>query len=332
MAGGSAVKKEGPVSERPLRQVGNAEKILMAEVARAYYFDGRSKVEIADDFALSRFRVAKLLDEAREHGIVSIEIRDPRSYSAPQADSLAQALGIARVKVVDVGSTDPTRTRERLGLAVMDVLRELVRPQMTIGISWSRTLDVAARYLPELPPCDLVQLAGALQLPGSGAGILPRMITQLGHNSAIRTWPIFAPLVVGEKATARDLAKQPEIAEALARAGRLDLAVVSIGGWAAGESTVWEKVAQADRDAASAAGAVAEVSGRLLDIEGRPVHSPLDDRTIAVTIEQLVRAPEVIAVARGTGQVDAVRAATRSGIVTRLVIDSVLAAALLAEE
>src|SRR4028118_1675276 len=54
---------------------GPAQVVLTASVARRYYLDGRSKVEIADEFGLSRFKVARLLDAARASGLVRIEIR-----------------------------------------------------------------------------------------------------------------------------------------------------------------------------------------------------------------------------------------------------------------
>jgi hypothetical protein len=41
-----------------------AQLILLASVARRYYLEGRSKVEIADELGLSRFKVARLLDAA----------------------------------------------------------------------------------------------------------------------------------------------------------------------------------------------------------------------------------------------------------------------------
>jgi len=313
-------------NSRPRRELDRATQILLADIGRAYYLDGRSKVEIAADFSLSRFQVAKLLDDALAFGVVTIRIHDPRMRSSGADEDLAAALGVDRVAIVEVGDGAGLDTAESVGIAVMDQLKDLVRPNMTIGISWSRALDLAARYLPDLPPCDIVQLAGALQLVGTGS--LSRVIAQLGESPGIHTFPVYAPLVVDEPSTARDLMRQPEIAEALARADLLDLAVVAIGAWAEGQSTVWEKVSPADRQAGTDAGAVAEVSGRLLDANGHPVHTSLDDRTIGVRIEQLVAAPQVIAVARGVDRVEAVIAAVRAGIVSCLVIDSGLANAL----
>ena len=45
--------------------IGPAQLVLTASVARRYYLDGKSKIEIADEFKLSRFKVARLLEDAR---------------------------------------------------------------------------------------------------------------------------------------------------------------------------------------------------------------------------------------------------------------------------
>lgn len=301
----------------------------LVAIATAYYRDGKSKVEIAADRDISRFQVARMLSDAARLGIVEIQIHDPRSYALGLGDAVAEALGLKRVVVV-APPQDPSQLIDRLGQAAMELLGSLAAPHMTIGLSWSRTLDAAARYLPSLAPCTVVQLVGALQLRGSQH--LLQVLARLDGAPGTHTWPLYTPLVVDESSTATDLRRQPEIAETLAQADRLDLAMVAIGAWMNGESTVWAKVDDRVRRAAAEAGAVAEISGRLLDGEGRPVHTDLDERTIGVSVEQLVQAPEVIAVARGASRADAVRAAVRSGIVTYLVINSELAEAILRQE
>src|SRR6201996_3564727 len=54
-----------------------SEVVLAARVARQFYLEGVSKVDIADRLGISRFRVARLLDSARESGLVRIEIGLP---------------------------------------------------------------------------------------------------------------------------------------------------------------------------------------------------------------------------------------------------------------
>ena len=305
-----------------------AQARLMADIARAFYLHGRSKTDIARQFSLTRFQIAKMLDDARALGIVTIDIRDDSRRSTTREELLSERLRIARVVIVDTSAGDRAEDGgSGLGIAMMRVLEELVRPGMTVGVSWSRNLDLAARFMPALPPCEIVQLAGALQLPGSGT--LPRIIARLGTGPGTTTMPLYAPLVVDEVATAVDLRRQPEIAHALDRASDLDIAVVAIGSWQSGESTVWEKVSPADRDEARAKGAVAEISARLIDSRGDPVRTGLDRRVIGVTIDQLRAARQLVAVARGARRASAVMAAAAADLVTCLVIDDELAEALL---
>ncbi len=49
-----------------------SELVLISRIARAYYLDGHSRVEIADQLDISRFRVARMLETARTSGIVHI--------------------------------------------------------------------------------------------------------------------------------------------------------------------------------------------------------------------------------------------------------------------
>ena len=61
----------GLSTERP------SEIVLAAQVARQFYIEGVSKIDIAERLGISRFRFARLLDSAREAGMVRIEIGFP---------------------------------------------------------------------------------------------------------------------------------------------------------------------------------------------------------------------------------------------------------------
>ena len=73
---------------------GPAELVLAASVARRFYIDDRSKTEIAEEFALSRFKVARLLEVARAKGIVRIEIGHPGELDLDLSDRLCTAYSL----------------------------------------------------------------------------------------------------------------------------------------------------------------------------------------------------------------------------------------------
>lgn len=300
---------------------------LLADVAKAYYLDDVSKVDIAKAFGISRFQVARLLDQARAGGVVTIEVHDPRLPRSARESALADALGIDAARIVELDKKDGDLRIEQFGAVVMTAMRDMIRPGMTVGVSWSRTLDRAARFLPALPPCSLVQLAGAFDSAESGT--FSRMLMQLDRRAGIQTFPLYAPLVVDQRSTAEDLRRQPVVADALARAEALDLAVVAIGAWLPGESSIWEKVPPDVRQACTHAGAVAEFSGTFLDAGGAVVPTPLDGRIIAVGLPQLRAARHVIGFAHGPRRAAALRSAAASGAFSSMIVDSTLASAVL---
>lgn len=298
---------------------------LLTQLARAYYLDRLSKVQIADRFGLSRFQVARMLDEAHDAGVVTITVESGSSGLDDRADELASRLGIRSAIIVDEGASDVTTAMGRAALRYIDAQ---ARPGQRIGLSWSRTLDAAASFVPALPPSTVVQLAGALQLGEEPSR--QEVFTRLGQDPAVHVTRLFAPLLVTEADTATDLLALSEITLALQAADDLDLALVSVGSWQEDLSSVWLKCTPAQREAATAAGAVAETSGRLIAADGSPVDT-INDRIIAVSLDQLRAAKTTVGVAHGAARADAVRAATAAGIIDVMIVDADLAEALLAE-
>ncbi|WP_188538037.1 sugar-binding transcriptional regulator [Kocuria dechangensis] len=290
------------------RAADRARTQLLAAIGRDHFLKGRSKVQIAEDHGLSRFQVANLIQEALDRGIVRISIHVPDD----EADAtLARALGIERV--VTVGAGGGTASRDDLARAVADVLGRTVVAGDTVGISWSRTLQLAVRHLPPMPTCAFVQLSGAIASDQDVEG--PQLLAGVQARSV---WPLWAPLVVND---AVGLRSSPEIRRTLDHAEDLDVAVVAVGRWKEGLSTVWDRVPPSVQRAAQRAGAVAEISGRLLDARGRAVDSPVENMVIAATLGQMSRARHGVAVAHGAERAVAVLAAVRGGLVDTLVCD-----------
>lgn len=297
---------------------------LLVEVSTDYYIDGKSKVEIARDRGISRFQVARLLTQAKDQGIVRIEITPPR-VDGERGRRLAERLGIREVLVAASGD-DTVTTRENLATELAHTARRHITEGSTVGISWSRTVEAAVRHIGKLPSCDVVQLVGALPVEGSGNSL--GLINTFAQMPGVRTWPVWSPLLVADAATAAGMRRQPEIADALARADHLDVAIVAVGHWSERTSTVFPQISVEEQQAATAAGAVAECSGRLFDAVGRPVRTSLDERVVGVTLEQLAATPEVIAIGYGSAVAPGLVAAVHGGVATTLVIDDAAATAL----
>lgn len=303
--------------------------LRLAAIARRFYLEGRSKVEIADEFGLSRFKVARDLEAARDGGIVHIEIRLPARLDGELSERLRARFGLRRAVVVDT-PRDLGEARRALGAATARLLAEIVRPNEVLGLAWSRALQMMGDALTELSRCTVVQLNGVLsEYAGEGGSV--ETVRRAAALSGSEAYPLYAPLILPDAATAATLRSDPGIAAAFAHYDRLTTAVVAIGGWDEENSTVYQALDTDSRARYTAMGVRAEMSAQLFDAEGNQVHSDLDERIISVRAEQLRRVPEVVAVAGagGDAKAHAVGATLRSGLVSTLVTDSAVARVLL---
>ena len=307
---------------------GPAELVMLAAVARRHYLQHQSKVEIAEELGISRFKVARMLESARDRGLVRIEIVRQGALDIDASARLQERFGLAHAVVVDVADTDSTSVRHQLGRAAADLLAEVLVEGDVLGLPWSRSVHAVVGALTSLPRVEVVQLTGAIELPdfdSSAVDIVRRAARLSGGAAAV----FYAPFVMDTKASADALRRQPAVAEGLARASGVTKAVVGVGSWAPGGSTIHDLLSTAEQQDLAAHGVVGEVAGVFFDRKGRTLHPKVAARLITVDPDALAAVPEVIAVVYGVGKAEAVAAAIEGGLVHGLVTDSTLAEVLL---
>ncbi|GAA3539421.1 DeoR family transcriptional regulator [Amycolatopsis ultiminotia] len=299
-------------------------------MARRFYVQGHSKLEIADEFGMSRFKVARMLDAARESGLVRIEFDLQAPVDVELSDEVRRAYRLDRVLVLERSSMREPKevVRRRVGALAARLLEEIAVAEDVIGLSWARSVNAMTEAIRTLPRCPIVQLCGVQ----AGMDMRGRSVETVSRVTAVsggEAYPIFGPLVLPDQRTTEILRHQPGIAETFAQFGKLTKAVVSIGAWTPGESTVYDALDDAERAAIAARGATAEVAARLFDAAGNPVSTGLTHHVLAISREELTAVPEVIAIGYSRPKAEAVDAVLRSRMVSSLVTDAAAAEALL---
>jgi DNA-binding transcriptional regulator LsrR (DeoR family) len=309
--------------------LGPDELVRAASVARRFFIDGRSKSEIADEFGVSRFKVARILDDARSAGIVRIEIRVPAGLDALLAHRLRGAfVGLRRAIVVDTPAEPAPQMRHQLARAAAALLREIVTADDVLGIGYGRTLTLMADEIDGLAPCPVVQLTGALLGVNMSENSV-ELVRQISSRSGGPCFSMYAPQVLPDAKTAASLRRQPEVSEAYARFDAVTKAAVAVGSWAPPQSQLYDSLAKRQRQELQRQGVVAEVCAVLLDRQGTQVAAEFTERCISIGSGQLRSIEEVVAVAGSAAKADAVRAVLAGGYANSLVVDSSLATALL---
>jgi DNA-binding transcriptional regulator LsrR (DeoR family) len=307
---------------------GPAELVLTASVARRYYVDGKSKMEIAEEFQLSRFKIARLIDNARATGIVRIEITNPGTVDVDVSDRVRTRFQLRHVVVIQTADNDDGYLRQQLGEAAADLLTEILTADDVLGLAWARSVGAMTAALRRTAVTPVVQLTGALTQPEAEDNAV-HLVRQAARASGGPAYFFHAPLIVPTAATAKAMRRQPEIARAFAHFDSVTKAVVGVGRWAPGLSTIYDAADSRDREQLRKLGAFADISGVAVRKDGRPVHGGLTERMIGISADQMRTIPEVIAIAYGVAKAPAVGAAIRSGLIHGLVTHSTLATALL---
>ena len=299
----------------------------MVLAARRFFIEDRSKVEIAEELGVSRFKVARLLEQARETGVVTITVHDEGTPIPELADALARHLGLRSAVVVEAGpSAEEIRTA--VGGAAARLLGSTLAADEVLGLCWGRTLTAMSAALPALPRLTVVQVTGATGTSVEDSPV--EVVRQIAQRSGGSAYPIFAPLVVEDARTAEALRRQPGVAAAFALFDELTTAVVAVGSWDPPNSQLLSSLEPDEQQQLLRLGVRAEVAATLLSDDGRELAPEMSTRCIAIPLDQLCRVPRIVAAAGGADKAGAVVAAVKAGLCHELVTDRSLAEAALA--
>lgn len=311
-----------------LELLGPSEAVRLAEVARRFYLDGQSKQDIGRDLGITRFKVARMLEQAREHGVIKMEIATPSLLDARLSQQLAAAYDLRRAIVLTTAGGPEADLRRHLAQVTADLLTEMITDDDVLGLGYGRTLNEATALVSALAHCTTVQLAGALL----GVHVSENSIELVRRVAAVTggpVYPLYTPQVLPDASTAHVLRQQPQVAEAYRWFDQITKAVVAVGSWQPPHSQLYEALSEAERTRFRDRGVSAEICATLLDADGNEVAPEFSDRCIAISGAQLRAIDEVVAVAGGASKVNAVTAVLRGGYANSLITDQTVALHLL---
>ena len=152
-----------------MKQIGDEELAVIAEVARMYYIEGMSQLDIANMLFFSKAKVSRALRIAREEGIVEFHINYPLKRSMRLESELKRRFGLQEALVVtDLYSNQNTDISiKRIGEMAASYLDEILKDGDMIGLSWGRTMYQTVRQLNPSSPrkIQVVQLVGIPRTP-----------------------------------------------------------------------------------------------------------------------------------------------------------------------
>jgi DNA-binding transcriptional regulator LsrR (DeoR family) len=304
---------------------------LLYKIARAYYDDGLTQQQIADEFGVSRVKVNRLLVRAKDEGIVRIQVVAPQDNDADSERRLEEAYGLQEVVLVPAPRGERALL-DALGAGAASYLARVLKANDTVAMAWGNTLSAVVDrmgFMP-LPGSRVVQLLGGLGNPEDDVHSM-ELARRMAQKLQARLRPIPAPGIVKTRRIRDAFLNDDTVSAAIRLAAHADVALVGVGTLDQRSLVVRAGtiLSPAEVRQLRAEGVVGDVALRFFDAEGRQVQDEINARVIGVTAEELKAMRRVVAVAGGASKQAAILGALRSGLVDVLISDEATGAALL---
>jgi DNA-binding transcriptional regulator LsrR (DeoR family) len=300
----------------------------LVSVSTMYYVDRRSKIEISEELGISRFRVARLLDEAVSKGIIKIEVRTPSHIDIGASTQLRKAYSLEHVIVASADRVADGNGLLQVASAAADFVSEVVTADDVVGIGWGRTLYALVSQLRRLQPCSAVQVVGGMPEVELWMNSVD-LVRRFSECAKGQMYTFLLPYLVPDAKTAETLRTDVSYQRAEQMFSSLTFMLAGVGAWQPSLSGLYDLLSEPERRKYRERGVVAEVSGTLFDESGGVVPTELSARAIGIGAKQLMKLPRLVIVASGREKARAARAVLRSGVVNSLITDPGLALELL---
>ncbi|MEL6202802.1 MAG: sugar-binding transcriptional regulator [Pseudomonadota bacterium] len=307
----------------------------IAQAAWLYYVGNLSQQEVSERLGISRFKVLRMLADAREQGLVRISVEHRTSSTLALADELCARFGLEEAQVAPV-SSDYDADSEKYARDAVGILaaRYMVRilsmeGAVTVGVGWGRTLSKMADHVSGVtkPDVTFVSIMGSVAhathtAPGD-------VCVRLAATTKGQAMLMPAPFVTDSIAACQTVMEQRLVKEALHTARKADHAIMSLGECRPGsilfESGIFTNEQQLELQNARVVG---DCCGVFFTADGTVADIPLNDCTPCVRPDELAGMSTVV-LASGKRKLAATLAVLRAGFVKKLLIDQTLARALL---
>jgi DNA-binding transcriptional regulator LsrR (DeoR family) len=295
---------------------------LLARIAHRSYIDGHTQGEIAQEFGLSRPKVQRLLERARQSGIVDIHIEAPPGLNLDLESQLVEAFKLSDA-IVSPSRTDPDAQREAVARSAARFLERRLADGMVVAVSHGRDTGEVPRFFRPTRNVDVLFASAMGGSPRVDNPTNPNEICgSLADRCGGRAESLYAPAYVESEEMRDRLLEQEAVAHTLSAAARADMALVGIGGTDDGCTMVRTGCLSLDEIARLRdAGAVGDVLGNYVDARGTLIVAPHSKRLIALSIEDLLRIDTVIAVASEAEKPLAILGVLRAGVIDVLIVD-----------
>lgn len=305
---------------------------LIVRCVKMHYEENLKQNEIAERLGISKATVSRIIQYAKDIGIVEYKINTPYPEEILWLEKeLEKKFRLMEAIVVDVESEDESEIKRAIARETAKYLTRVLKQGMFIGVSSGTTLAEVPNYIENNKNNDYV----FVPMVGGNGQYIPGIQT---NNIALNFARVFkadakvlhAPAMTERIENKRMLVEDPGIKSVLTLTEKLDIALMGIGSSTL-QSTVKmiaEFIKNEELERIREKGAVADICNIFIDAEGSGEGFESNERVVGITLEDLKKTPVRIGVAGHMSKLEAIHGVVKTKIINILITDVNVAKAL----
>lgn len=297
------------------------EKNLMIKIAWYYYMENMTQQAIADQLNITRMRVIKLLEKARQTGVVQFRISSSLDIRRDLETKLMEKYHLRDCYTVPTNPNERS-TNDTIARAASIYIADHVRENSYINFGYGDTTSRTIEYLAK----NLETAVSFVSLTGGVGYYLPKSESNI-FNAKLYLIP--SPILMSSAQMADAIKKESSVQEVTDMIRLASMTIVGIGGMDDSATIVQSSIlSPSDFRLLAMKGAVGDVICHFIDKNGNLVDTEVDSRLVSVHLDTLKELENVIGVAAGKHKLPAIHAALTGGYLDILITDEDTAAQL----
>lgn len=307
---------------------------LITKVAWFYYKEKLTQQDISARVNISRQKVQRFLEKARDLEIVRFQIKNPYANLLSIESELIEKYSLKDSVVVPYLSDGDNLLRRSFAKAGASYLERIISQHNNsiVGLGWGNTTAYLADYFDSLPiktKVEVVSLIGNLM---TNVAMNPYIIAEkIANKLDAPFYNIWAPAITQSKERAEIFKSEPWINCVLQKASKANIILFSVGEVSPSASLFKMGYLSSDElKRLREKGAVGDILSRFFNAQGDLVDDEIHERVISVPIDKLRDMGKiVIGIAGGPLKLNAIQGALNGKYINVLITDEETAQKLL---